>query len=129
MASDLETQMVSVERVREYSEEIAVEAPAGATAPAPWPSQGAVHLRDLALRYRPGLEPAIRGLTCEIRGGEKIGVCGRTGAGKSSLILGLLRIVEADCGSVSIDGVDISTLSLDFMRQSIAVIPQVHHCS
>jgi len=74
------------------------------TQPSPsWPEQGAVIIKDLMLRYRPGLPNVLHGISLSIGGGEKIGIVGRTGAGKSSITLVLLRIVEYT-GLISIDG-------------------------
>lgn len=71
--------------------------------PAEWPASGNIEFRDLTLRYRTGLPNVLHGITMSIRGGEKIGIVGRTGAGKSSITLALLRIVEY-AGSITIDG-------------------------
>ena len=68
-----------------------------------WPETGAIEFKDLEMRYRPGLPNVLRGISISIRGGEKIGIVGRTGAGKSSITLALLRIVEYS-GSITIDG-------------------------
>jgi len=76
------------------------------------------------LRYREGLPFVLKGLSLSIKGGEKIGVVGRTGAGKSSLMLALFRIVELSTGSISIDGTDISTIGLRDLRTKVAIIPQ-----
>lgn len=67
-----------------------------------WPTKGAIHIKDLTMRYRPGLPNVLHGISMAIRGGEKIGIVGRTGAGKSSITLALLRIVEY-AGSIIID--------------------------
>jgi ABC-type multidrug transport system fused ATPase/permease subunit len=77
--------------------------------------------------YRPGLDPVLRGISFSVKAGEKIGVCGRTGAGKSSLMVALFRIVEIDAvdgGSISIDDVDIATVGLHALRRALSVIPQ-----
>lgn len=72
--------------------------------PAPhWPDQGAITFQNMSMKYRPGLPDVLHDISIEIRGGEKIGVVGRTGAGKSSLALALLRIIEFS-GSIIIDG-------------------------
>ena len=68
-----------------------------------WPETGAIEFKDLEMRYRPGLPNILHGISISIRGGEKIGIVGRTGAGKSSITLALLRIVEYS-GSITIDG-------------------------
>jgi ATP-binding cassette subfamily C (CFTR/MRP) protein 1 len=89
-----------------------------------WPSAGAIAIRDLRMRYREGLPLVLDGVSLDIRGGEKVGVVGRTGAGKSSLMVGLFRLVEAAGGSIAIDGIDISTIGLADLRERLAIIPQ-----
>ncbi|KAG1709638.1 hypothetical protein DVH05_020294 [Phytophthora capsici] len=91
---------------------------------AAWPSQGAVKFDNLCLKYRPELPLVLRGVCMDVHGGEKVGICGRTGAGKSSLMIALFRICEFHSGSVSIDGLDISQLKLHELRRSLAIIPQ-----
>ena len=76
------------------------------------------------MRYRAGLDLVLRGLTLDIAAGEKIGIAGRTGAGKSSLVLVLLRIVEPCGGSITIDGIDITSIGLHDLRSRVAIIPQ-----
>lgn len=92
--------------------------------PALWPEHGAIEFNDVKMAYRPGLPNILRGISVKVMGGEKIGVVGRTGAGKSSLMLALFRIVELSSGSISIDGVDISTIGLKDLRSKISIIPQ-----
>jgi ATP-binding cassette subfamily C (CFTR/MRP) protein 1 len=77
-----------------------------------------------SMRYRPELEPCLREVSLQIRGGERVGVVGRTGAGKSSLTLALFRILEADSGKILIDGVDVSQIGLHDLRSIISIIPQ-----
>jgi ATP-binding cassette subfamily C (CFTR/MRP) protein 1 len=89
-----------------------------------WMDQGKIELRDVWMRYRANLEPVLRGVSLSINAGEKIGVVGRTGAGKSSLINALFRLVEVEQGTISIDGVDISQLGLAQLRSQLAIIPQ-----
>ena len=91
---------------------------------AAWPQNGAVEFKKLQLRYRDDTEVVLKGIDMSIQGKEKIGICGRTGSGKSSLTMSLFRIVEALEGSVSIDGVDISKVGLDLLRQKLCLIPQ-----
>jgi ATP-binding cassette, subfamily C (CFTR/MRP), member 1 len=71
--------------------------------PSDWPQRGEISFHDVSLRYRPGLPNVLHGISMSIKGGEKIGVVGRTGAGKSSLIMALTRIVEYS-GGINIDG-------------------------
>jgi ABC-type multidrug transport system fused ATPase/permease subunit len=89
-----------------------------------WPSVGAVHFDNLCLKYRPELPLVLRGVDMAISGGDKVGICGRTGAGKSSLMIALFRICEFESGTVRIDGVDIATLPLRDLRRALAIIPQ-----
>lgn len=127
MASDLEASMVAVERVREYTQ-IKDEAPretdVDKNLPKEWPLGGKITFENASLRYRPGLPLVLKGLNIDIPPQSKVGVVGRTGAGKSTLMVSLLRIVELDSGKVFIDDQDIRCLGLTRLRKSIAVIPQ-----
>lgn len=76
------------------------------------------------MRYRENTELVLKGVNCEIKPSEKIGVVGRTGSGKSSLCMGLFRIVEASSGAIYIDDINIADLGLDKLRDSLCVIPQ-----
>jgi ATP-binding cassette subfamily C (CFTR/MRP) protein 1 len=87
-------------------------------------NKGHVKFNDYALRYREGLPLVLNKLDCEIGGGEKIGIVGRTGAGKSSLTVGLFRLVEAAKGSIDIDKTDTSKLGLHNLRENLTIIPQ-----
>lgn len=90
-----------------------------------WPEKGEVELCSLSLRYRPGLPLALRDVSITITAGSTVAVVGRTGAGKSSLILALFRLVEAtEPGAVRIDGIPTSALGLHELRSQIAIIPQ-----
>ncbi|RLN63525.1 hypothetical protein BBP00_00004086 [Phytophthora kernoviae] len=89
-----------------------------------WPSQGAISFDSLCLRYRPELPLVLRGVSMNIGAGEKVGICGRTGAGKSSLMIALFRICEFESGGVMIDGVDIQNVRLTDLRRSLSIIPQ-----
>jgi ATP-binding cassette subfamily C (CFTR/MRP) protein 1 len=127
MLSQLQTQMVSVERIKNYTvmDTEAELTSVGKLPPAQeWPSAGAIEFREVNLRYRPGLPRVLRNLSLSIRPQEKIGIVGRTGAGKSSLVVALMRLVELDSGSIVIDGLDISTLGLHELRSKISIIPQ-----
>ncbi|KAJ3032961.1 hypothetical protein HK097_005017, partial [Rhizophlyctis rosea] len=89
-----------------------------------WPEEGKVEIRDLVVRYRPGLPIVLDGVTFSIDGGEKIGIVGRTGAGKSSVVGTLLRLVEPEAGSIFIDGIDVLKIALKDLRGRLAIIPQ-----
>ncbi|EDV20618.1 uncharacterized protein TRIADDRAFT_60846 [Trichoplax adhaerens] len=126
MTGELEANIVAVERVQEYSN-IDLEAPWEIEDSKPddqWPKTGEVRFMDYKTRYRANLDLVLKGIDCVISGGEKIGIVGRTGAGKSSLTLGLFRIIESAGGSIVIDGVDISKVGLHNLRSRISIIPQ-----
>ncbi|CAD6208432.1 GSCOCT00003444001.2-RA-CDS [Cotesia congregata] len=126
MTSDVETNIVAVERIKEYGEtpqEAPWEIPSTAP-PKDWPSEGRVEFRDYKVRYRDGLDLVLNGLSFSVNGGEKVGIVGRTGAGKSSLTLSLFRIIEAAEGKIFIDGIDISELGLHALRARLTIIPQ-----
>ena len=129
MATELETKMNAVERVMEYTE-MPLESshdddPAVALGvPVHWPEKGTLEVAKLNMRYRPGLPLVLKDLSFVAVGGEKLGICGRTGSGKSSLFTALFRIVEPDSGVVKIDGVDVATLGLHRLRSKMAMIPQ-----
>ncbi|XP_011343424.1 multidrug resistance-associated protein 1 isoform X3 [Ooceraea biroi] len=126
MTSDVETNIVAVERIKEYGE-TTQEAPWKNTEYSPpkeWPTHGRVDFKDFKVRYREGLDLVLNGLTFSVLGGEKIGIVGRTGAGKSSLTLALFRIIEAAQGKIFIDNVDISKLGLHDLRSRLTIIPQ-----
>lgn len=125
ISSEIESNIVSVERIKEYGEtpqeaawEIEKTEP-----PKDWPL-GKIEFVDYKVRYREGLELVLHGLDFVVERGEKIGICGRTGAGKSSLTLSLFRIIEAAHGKIVIDGVDISTIGLGTLRSKLTIIPQ-----
>ncbi|EKD13485.1 uncharacterized protein L3040_008648 [Drepanopeziza brunnea f. sp. 'multigermtubi'] len=121
-----EQNMNSVERIKEYLDvEQEAEAVIEDTRPAAnWPSQGSVEFINYTTRYRPDLEPVLRNVTFNIRPGEKVGIVGRTGAGKSSLALALFRGLEAEEGKILIDDVDIGLIGLRDLRESITIVPQ-----
>uniref|UniRef100_A0A8C5LAH4 ATP-binding cassette sub-family C member 6 n=1 Tax=Jaculus jaculus TaxID=51337 RepID=A0A8C5LAH4_JACJA len=124
--TDLESSMVAVERVRDYAC-TPKEAPwslSTCAARPPWPRGGQIEFQGFGLRHRPELPLAVQGMTLKIHAGEKVGIVGRTGAGKSSLAGGLLRLQEAAEGSVWIDGVPIAHVGLHTLRSRITIIPQ-----
>ncbi|EHA97373.1 Multidrug resistance-associated protein 6, partial [Heterocephalus glaber] len=124
--TDLENSMLSVERVQDYAhtpKEAPWTLPACAARP-PWPRGGQIEFRDFGLRHWPELPLAVRGVSFQVHAGEKVGIVGRTGAGKSSLAGGLLRLQEAAEGGVWIDGVPITQVGLHMLRSRITIIPQ-----
>jgi ABC-type multidrug transport system fused ATPase/permease subunit len=105
--------------------DLAKAASYSAAAPAvAWPSRGEIEFRAVSLRYRPEMPLSVKQISFTIHGGEKVGVCGRTGAGKSSLLQLLFRVHEAAEGAVLIDGQDISKVGLQLLRSSLTIIPQ-----
>ena len=126
MTSEIETNMVSVERISEYQnvpQEAEFDRP-DHDPPKEWPAYGVVKFDQYKTRYREGLDLVLRGIDVEIMSGEKIGIVGRTGAGKSSLTLALFRIIEAAEGSIFIDGENIGLLGLGKLRSRLTIIPQ-----
>ncbi|KAK7030741.1 P-loop containing nucleoside triphosphate hydrolase protein [Favolaschia claudopus] len=125
-ASDVEQNIVSVERIL-HQIDVPPEAPQYLPEAKPadnWPSQGKIDFINYSTRYRPELDLVLRNISLGINPKEKLGVCGRTGAGKSSLLLALFRIIEGVEGSIVIDGVDIKNIGLHDLRSSISIVPQ-----
>lgn len=142
---EVETNIISVERVLEYAN-LPSEAPDVIFKKRPnigWPAQGAVQFNNYSTRYREGLNLVLKDICLDIKPHEKVGVVGRTGAGKSSLTLALFRIIEPTSGNItyvffqnssylidtmltsnSIDGLNISTIGLLDLRRRLAIIPQ-----
>ncbi|XAR57080.1 Xenobiotic-transporting ATPase [Bertholletia excelsa] len=126
MSCTLENKMVSVERIKQFIR-IPSEAPwrQPSYLPAPdWPTSGDININDLKVRYRPNTPLVLKGITIDIKGGEKIGVVGRTGSGKSTLVQVLFRLVEPSGGKIVIDGLDICELGLHDLRSRFGIIPQ-----
>ncbi|XP_019762197.2 multidrug resistance-associated protein 1 [Dendroctonus ponderosae] len=126
MISDVETTIVSVERIKEYGEmeteadwDIPNKKPAET-----WPENGQLDFKNFSVKYRAGLDLVLKGISFHIKGGEKVGIVGRTGAGKSSLTLGLFRIIEAAHGQILIDNKDIADIGLHDLRSRLTIIPQ-----
>ena len=92
--------------------------------PASWPQKGEISFEDVHLRYRPNTKQVLKKLSFTVEPGQKVGVVGRTGAGKSTLCMALTRIVELDSGKIAIDGQDVSQMDLDKLRKQLTVIPQ-----
>ena len=121
-----EQNMAHVERVKEFLD-VEQEAPAQipeTQPPSTWPPSGAVEFVNYSTRYRADLEPVLRNLSFNIEPEEKVGIVGRTGAGKSSLALAIFRGLEADAGKILIDGVDIGTIGLQDLRENLTIVPQ-----
>ncbi|EJD47908.1 ABC protein [Auricularia subglabra TFB-10046 SS5] len=128
-SAEVENNMNSVERVSRYCEDGAIEQEQPHEAPdrqppKAWPSEGRVEFKDVIMSYRSDLPPVLNNINVSIKAGEKIGVVGRTGAGKSSLLVCLYRIVELSSGAILLDDIDISTLPLTDLRSKLSIIPQ-----
>ncbi|KAF6260228.1 P-loop containing nucleoside triphosphate hydrolase protein [Scenedesmus sp. NREL 46B-D3] len=124
---EVENNMTCVERMVEYTQ-LPQEPPrlseGGAPPPPGWPSSGAITYKNVTASYRPGLPPVLQGISFHLRPGTSCGVVGRTGSGKSSLMLTLFRLVDVNAGSILLDGVDTASLALDALRRQLAIIPQ-----
>eukprot|EP00850_Spirogloea_muscicola_P015101 SM000113S24057 [mRNA] locus=s113:209143:220544:+ [translate_table: standard] len=126
MNAELEQQMNSVERVLEYTV-LPTEAPAIVPDHRPlphWPWSGEIVAQNVVVRYRAELEPVLRGLSFSVKGGEKVGICGRTGCGKTTLMMALYRLVELSSGRILIDSLDVSKIGLLDLRSRLALVPQ-----
>lgn len=132
--TNVEISLISMERMAAYAkltpeEEVPTRrAPGQQALPSPelqlWPSSGAISFNNAIMSYRPGLEPVLKGIDVKISGGQSVGIVGRTGAGKSSLLVALFRLADLSSGSISIDDRNIAEVDLFSLRSSIAIIPQ-----
>ncbi|KAI3325495.1 P-loop containing nucleoside triphosphate hydrolase protein [Xylariaceae sp. AK1471] len=122
--TEVENAMVSTERLHEYEVDLPQEPEQTGDVPPSWPSKGEVDMKDIVLQYRSDLPPVLQGLNLKIEGGQKVGIVGRTGAGKTSMSAALFRLVELSGGQIFIDGLDIAQLPLRELRSRISVVPQ-----
>lgn len=123
--AEVENAMVSTERLYYYGTELDEEPPLHLKdVPDSWPQKGEIVFNEVQMRYRDGLPLVLQGLNMTVAGGERIGIVGRTGAGKSSIMSTLFRLVELCGGSISIDGVNIAQVGLKDLRTRLAIIPQ-----
>jgi ABC-type multidrug transport system fused ATPase/permease subunit len=123
--AEVENGMNAVERLLYYGTKLEEEAPPKTIeVRKSWPEKGEIIFDNVEMRYRAGLPLVLQGLSMHIRGGERIGIVGRTGAGKSSIMSTLFRLVELSGGRITIDGLDISTIGLQDLRSGLAIIPQ-----
>lgn len=126
LASLAENNFNSVERVGTYID-LPSEAPPviESNRPPPgWPSSGSIKFEDVVLRYRPELPPVLHGVSFTVHSSDKVGIVGRTGAGKSSMLNALFRIVELERGKILIDGCDVAKFGLTDLRKVLGIIPQ-----
>ncbi|EEB89670.1 hypothetical protein MPER_12209, partial [Moniliophthora perniciosa FA553] len=125
-ASEVEQNMVAVERIL-HQIEVAPEAPLELPESKPaqdWPTSGEITFSNYSMRYRPELDLVLKNLSFTIKGKERVGICGRTGAGKSSIVQALYRIIEPAEGTIYIDSIDITKLGLHDLRSSCSTVPQ-----
>ncbi len=123
--AEVENAMVSTERLHYYGTELNEEPPLHLKGvPGSWPEKGEIVFNEVQMRYREGLPLVLQGLNMTVAGGERIGIVGRTGAGKSSIMSTLFRLVELSGGSISIDGINIAQVGLKDLRTRLAIIPQ-----
>ncbi|XP_070559515.1 ATP-binding cassette sub-family C member 8-like [Ptychodera flava] len=124
MLAECEMFMNSVERVLHYSRIHTEEYRGTYTPPAAWPDKGNIKFENVSVRYATDLDAVLEDISLDFKSGEKIGICGRTGSGKSSLTLAIFRLIETFIGRITIDGIDISHVPLLTLRSRLVVIPQ-----
>ncbi|GFN86327.1 multidrug resistance-associated protein 5, partial [Plakobranchus ocellatus] len=129
LAVETEARLTSAQRMLEYcnisdKEGTAIPPENTQKLAAKWPFRGEIVFNNVKLRYRENTPLALKDINFVINPGERIGIVGRTGAGKSSLSVALFRLVELEAGSIVIDGVDISTIPLEHLRKGLSIIPQ-----
>ncbi|KAF6206403.1 hypothetical protein GE061_017636 [Apolygus lucorum] len=122
--SDVETHMAGVERVAGYIEMQPEDYKTNGFIPRSWPSKGEIRFDNVSLRYDRSSEVAVTGLKLTITPGSKVGICGKTGSGKSSIVMSLFGMTPVIIGSIYIDGIDISAVPLQILRSRLSVIPQ-----
>lgn len=121
--SNTELNMNAAERILEFTD-LETETQGGIEVPAEWPSTGNIVVEDMVVRYSHDSPSILKGLSFSVKDGERVGIVGRTGAGKSTLTLALFRFLEAQSGRIFVDGIDVSTIKLHDLRRRLAIIPQ-----
>lgn len=123
--AEVENNMNATERLHYYGSQLEQEAPLKLKeVPDTWPANGAITFDDVHMRYRAELPLVLQGLSFQIKGGERVGIVGRTGAGKSSIMSALFRLTELSGGQIQIDGINIAEVGLHDLRSRLAIIPQ-----
>ncbi|RHY59030.1 hypothetical protein DYB34_010748 [Aphanomyces astaci] len=120
----LDNSMTSVERLNHYNQLESEHAEDEGADVHDWPSQGAIAFESYSMRYQDQLDLVLTNISINVEPGHQVGICGRTGSGKSSLMAALFRMVPASCGRITIDGVDIASVSVTSLRQGLTIIPQ-----
>ncbi|CAM8890256.1 unnamed protein product [Rhodiola kirilowii] len=123
---NLSNYIISVERLKQFMH-IPPEAPAIINSnrpPASWPHTGRIELQNLKIKYRPNAPLVLKGISCVFKEGTRVGVVGRTGSGKTTLISALFRLVEPESGKILIDEIDICSIGLKDLRMKLSIIPQ-----
>ena len=128
MFSDMEMSMISMERCYKYTkltpEKNFTLLEDEKLKEKNWPNEGKITFKDLSIKYRPNTEIVLKNLNFEIKPREKIGICGRTGSGKSTICLSIFRLIESFEGTIYIDDIDIKNIGLNLLRQNLTYIPQ-----
>jgi ABC-type multidrug transport system fused ATPase/permease subunit len=125
--AEVEARMTSVERLKYYASlesEVDVQRPTPAPLAEPWPAQGEVVFDCVVARYAAHLPPVLKGISFRVPAGSRVGIIGRTGSGKSTILQALFRVMELEGGEIRIDGVNIASVPLERLRRSLAIIPQ-----
>ncbi|KAL6140763.1 hypothetical protein ACLB2K_059057 [Fragaria x ananassa] len=123
---NLSNYIISVERIKQFMQ-IPPEPPAiidDKRPPSSWPTKGRIELHSLKIKYRPNAPLVLKGISCTFKEGTRVGVVGRTGSGKTTLISALFRLVEPNSGKIIIDGLDICSMGLKDLRMKLSIIPQ-----
>ncbi|KAL7548136.1 hypothetical protein ACHAWF_011427 [Thalassiosira exigua] len=126
-SAEVANQMISVERIDEFSSlpsEAPLQLASDSSIDEDWPRSASIKVNNITARYRPNLPPCLNGLHFEIGAGQRVGIVGRTGSGKSSLAQALFRILEVESGFIEIDGLDVKTIGLRKLRSSMSIISQ-----
>jgi ATP-binding cassette subfamily C (CFTR/MRP) protein 1 len=123
--TNLETHIGSIARIKGFTTSMAPEnqPSENSVPPTSWPAHGAIEFRSLSAEYKPN-EPVLNHVSLSIEAGQKVGLCGRTGSGKSSLVMSIFRMIEMSAGSIVIDGLDISAIPREEIRSRIVGVPQ-----
>ncbi|XP_052077881.1 ATP-binding cassette sub-family C member 5-like [Mytilus californianus] len=123
--NEVEARFTSIERLHHYEKNLEIEPPTFNTTPSDnWPNEGRIIFSKVEMKYRDNMKPVLRNISFDLHPQMKIGIVGRTGAGKSSLAAALFRLVQLSEGHIYIDGVDVSQIALKILRSRLSTIPQ-----